>query len=111
MQRGLVFLAHPAREVRITQPLIARIFRHVLQHAQPLPDGLSALRRHLPPFRRDVVPDVILLLLRQRSPVMSCFYFFLFLCWSQIFVIIVVPQNFLSILWAQLIEFSRRRER
>jgi hypothetical protein len=111
VQRGLVFFAHPAREVRITQPLIARIFWHVLQHAQPLPDGLSAIRRHLPPFRCDLVPNVILLLRRQPIPVFNARLEFLALCGRKVLHPPIVFNNPLFFLRAQLVELSRRRVR
>jgi hypothetical protein len=40
-----VILAHPAREVRITQVPIARGLRHILQHAQPVLDSSLPVRR------------------------------------------------------------------
>src|SRR5467141_1196233 len=67
-QRRSIFIAHPAREVRIVQPLVARRFRHVLQHAQPLLNRLPALRRHLLPSRQHFIADVVALLRRHLLP-------------------------------------------
>jgi hypothetical protein len=67
-QRALIFFAHPARKVRIIQPLIPRRLRHILQHPQPLLNRLAALRRHLLPFRQHIVAHVIALLRRHLLP-------------------------------------------
>src|SRR5580704_1404241 len=61
-QRRPIFLAHPARKIRIVQPLVPRILRHILQHTQSLPDRLLAIRRHLSPTRQHIRPDVLALL-------------------------------------------------
>lgn len=68
VQRGLIFFVHALREIRIAQPLIAREFRHVLEHAQPLLNGLLPLRRQVLPCRQNVIPDVLALLRRHLSP-------------------------------------------
>jgi hypothetical protein len=67
-QRALIFFAHPARKVRIVQPLIASGLRHILQHPQPLLNRLPALRWHLLPFRQHIVAHVIALLRRHLLP-------------------------------------------
>ena len=61
MQRGPLLVAHPASEVGIVESLVARRFRHVLQHAELLLHHLLAVPRHLPPTRQDIILDVIAL--------------------------------------------------
>lgn len=61
-QRRPIFIAHPASEIRIVQPLIPRRLRHILELAQPLLDRLPALLRHLPPSRQHIIAYVVLLL-------------------------------------------------
>src|SRR5258707_8316915 len=67
-QHGFVFFAHAAREIRIIQMLVARRLRHVLQHAQSLPDRLLLVGGQLPPLREQVILDMPLLFRRQLSP-------------------------------------------
>jgi len=67
-QRGSIIFTHPARKIRIIQPLISRRFRHILQHAQPLLNRLLAVRRHLFPFGQHVIPDMVPLVRRHPSP-------------------------------------------
>jgi len=43
VQRGAVFFAHTARKVGISQMLIARELRHVLENAKTLLDGFLSL--------------------------------------------------------------------
>ena len=70
-QRRPIFLAHPARKIRIIQPLIPRRLRHILQHAQSLPNRLLPIGRHLPPLRQHIVPNVIALLRCQPAPLLA----------------------------------------
>jgi hypothetical protein len=44
-QRGAVFFAHTARKVGVSQMLIARELRHVLEDAETLLDGFLSLWR------------------------------------------------------------------
>lgn len=68
MQHGAVFIAHAAREVRISQAAVARGLRHVLQHAELLLNDLLALPGNLPPPRHYVVLNVVALLRPQVAP-------------------------------------------
>src|SRR5919109_216825 len=67
-QHGFVFFAHAACEIWIAQMLVARRLRHVLQHAQALPDGSLPVGRHLLPLRKHFILDVTLLLWRELPP-------------------------------------------
>src|SRR5215468_344010 len=69
LQHRLFVVAHPLREVRVIQPLVARRFRHILKHAQLLLHHLLAVPRHLLPLRQHIAFDVLALLRRQLPPV------------------------------------------
>lgn len=69
-QRRPILVAHSFGELRIIQPLIPRELRHVLQNAESLPNRLPPIRRHLSPLWKHVVPDVALLY--RRKPVPGC---------------------------------------
>src|SRR4029077_3498511 len=105
MQRGLIFLAHAPREVRIVQPLVACGLRHILQYTQPLLNRLSAVRRHLLPLRQDIITDVLALLRRHPVPHLCARLQFLALRWRAFFQPAVVFQHLLSFLWTQAVEF------
>jgi hypothetical protein len=60
-QHIFIFFAHAAREARIIQVPVARIFRHILQHAQPVLNRSLALRRHLFPLWQNVIANVLAL--------------------------------------------------
>src|SRR6266850_8384843 len=83
-QRRSIVVAHPAREVRIVQPLVARRFRHILQHAQPLLNRLPALRRHLPPSRQHIIAHIVLLLRRHLLPDLRPLPKLLLLLWRKL---------------------------
>ena len=68
MQRGFLFVAHAAGEVRVVQALIAGGFRHIFQDTELLLDHLLAVPGHLLHPRQDVVLDVLALLGSQISP-------------------------------------------
>ena len=68
MQHGLVFFTHAARKIRIIQMLISRRLRHILQHAQPLPNRSLAVRGQLLPFRQHIIADVFALFRRHLLP-------------------------------------------
>src|SRR5437667_7417474 len=57
-KQGFVFFAHAPREVRVTQMLIPRRLRHVLQDVQAALDRVPPRRRQLFPRRKHVVSDV-----------------------------------------------------
>src|ERR1700722_8159175 len=67
-QRRPIFLAHPARKIRIVQPLVPRILRHILQQTQSLPDRLLTIGRHLSPTRQHIRADVLALLRCHPAP-------------------------------------------
>jgi len=106
---GLVLFTHPPGKIRVIQPLIPCELRHILQHAQSLPNRLSPVRRHLPPLRHYVVPDMVLLLRRQSVPNCLPTLQFLPLRWRKILVPVVVLEDPLLFLRRQVAEFSRRR--
>src|SRR5712664_4847125 len=83
-QRRSIFIVHPAREVRIVQPLVARRFRHILQHAQSLLNRLPALRRHLPPSRQHFIAHMVLLLRRHLLPDLRSLAQLLLLLWRKL---------------------------
>src|SRR6266850_2906272 len=82
-QRRPVVLAHPAREVRIVQPLVARRFRHILQHAQSLLNRLPALWRHLSPSRQHIIAHVVALLRGHLLPDLRSLAQLLLLLWGK----------------------------
>jgi hypothetical protein len=82
-QRGAVLVAHPARKIRVIQPLIPRGFRHILQHSQPLLNRLPAFRGHLPPLRQNIIGDVRALLRRHPSPHLRAIAKHLLLSWRK----------------------------
>jgi hypothetical protein len=110
-QRRLIIIAHSARELRIIQPLIPRGLRHILQHAQSLPNRLPPILRHLLPLRQYIIPNMILLLRTEPAPLLSSPVQFLFLRWSEIPVLVVVLENLLPVLRWQIAEFSLLRRR
>jgi hypothetical protein len=67
-QRRPILITHPLRKPRITQPLIPRRFRHILQHPQPRSNRLLPVRRHLTPLWQHIVFHVIPLLRRHPVP-------------------------------------------
>ena len=79
-----IFFAHPARKIRIIQPLIPRRFRHILQHTQPLLNRLPALRRHLLPSRQHIVADVVALIGRHLFPNLRPLPKLLLLLWREL---------------------------
>src|SRR5882724_7934153 len=83
-QRRSIFIVHPAREVRIVQPLVARPFRHILQRPQSLLNRLLALRRHLPPSRQHIIAHVVLLLRRHLFPDSRSLAQLLLLLWRKL---------------------------
>src|SRR6202521_3351932 len=83
-QRRSIVIAHPAREVWIAQPLVARRFRHILQHAQPLLNRLPALRRHLPPSRQHIIAHVVALRRRHLLPNLRSLAQLLLLLWRKL---------------------------
>jgi hypothetical protein len=110
-QRCLILFAHPFGKPRIIQPLIPRELRHILQHAQSLPDRLPPLLGHLPPLRQHVVPDVALLLRSQLIPAICSILQFLSLRRRKIPKSIIVLEDFLPLLRRQVAEFSLRLRR
>src|SRR5882724_7026671 len=83
-QRRSIFIVHPAREVWIVQPLVARRFRHILQHAQSLLNRLPALRRHLPPSWQHIIAHVVLLLRRHLLPDLRSLAQLMLLLWWKL---------------------------
>src|SRR5882724_3987233 len=83
-QRRSVFIVHPAREVWIVQPSVARRFRHILQQAQSLLNRLPAVRRHLPPSRQHIIAHVVLLLRRHLLPDLRSLAQLLLLLWRKL---------------------------
>src|SRR5882762_5447322 len=83
-QRRPVVIAHPAREVRIVQPLVARRFRHILQHAQSLLNRLPALRRHLLPSRQHIIAHMVALRRRHSLPDLRSLAQLLLLLWRKL---------------------------
>jgi hypothetical protein len=67
-QRGLLFIAQAACEIRVVQALIARGFRHVLQDAELLLDDLLAIPGHLAPAGQNIALDVLALLRSEVAP-------------------------------------------
>jgi hypothetical protein len=94
----LIFLAHPARKIRIIQPLIPGGLRHILQHSQPLLNCLPAVWRHLPPLREHVVANMIPLLRSHPLPNLRSVAQFLLLRRRQIPQPLFVLENFLPLL-------------
>jgi hypothetical protein len=68
VQHGLFVVAHAAGEVRIIQALIARRFRHVLQHAELLFHDLLTVPGHLAPLWQNVVLNMVALVGSQVAP-------------------------------------------
>src|SRR5260370_335702 len=108
-QRRFIFLAHPPREIRIIQMLVARRLRHVLQHAQSLLDRALGVRGHLLPLRQDITADVLALFRRQLIPHLRALLQFLPLCWRQFLQPPIVLQDLLLFLRIQAVEISSRR--
>lgn len=106
---GLVLFTHPPSKIRVIQPLISRRLGHILKHAQSLPNRLSPVRRHFPPLRHYVVPDMVLLLRRQSVPNCLSTLQFLPLRWRKILIPVVVLEDPLLFLRWQVAEFSLRR--
>src|SRR6266849_9870390 len=107
-QRRSIVIAHPAREVRIVQPLVARRFRHILQHAQSLLNRLPALRRHLPPSGQHIIAHVVALRRRHLLPDLRSLAQLLLLLWRKLlessFILLKSPPFFRR-------EFSRTPRR
>src|SRR3984893_12634662 len=61
-QRSAIFWTHTASKVRVVQMLVARVLRHVLEHAQALLDGFLSLWRQSAPARQHFIFNVIALL-------------------------------------------------
>ena len=61
-QRSAIFWTHTASKVRVVQMLVARVLRHVLEHAQTLLDGFLSLWRQSAPARQHFIFNVIALL-------------------------------------------------
>lgn len=72
-ERGSVLVIHAAGEVRVVEALIAREFRHVLQHAQALLNSLPAVLRKLLPLGHHVIADVLALLGSHALPDLIAF--------------------------------------
>ena len=90
-QHVLVFFTHAASEVRIIQVTVACVFRHVLQDAQAVLNRFLALRRHLLPFGKDVILDVLPLLRSHSAPLVRGSAHILLLLRRQ------VPELFLAL--------------
>jgi len=73
-QHAFILFAHATRKIRVVQMLVAGRLRHVLQHSQPLLNRALAIRRHLTPFRRQVVLDVIPLSRCQFPPIVGTWF-------------------------------------
>ncbi len=67
-QRSAIFWTHTASKVRVVQMLVARVLRHVLEHAQTLLDGFLSLWRQSAPARQHFIFNVIALLRRHLLP-------------------------------------------
>ena len=78
--------------------LVARAFRHILQHGEAILDGALAVRRHALPFRVHIVFNMIPLRLRKTIPVVRAVIEILALLRSQIMQSPIIFQNFLLLL-------------
>lgn len=67
-QRGPILIIHAAGEVGVIQVLIARRFRHVLQHAETLRNSFLPLRRKISPGGQHFIFYVLPLLGRHLLP-------------------------------------------
>ena len=75
--------------------LVARTFRHILEHGEAILDGALAVRRHLLPLRVHIVLNMIPLRLRKTIPIVRAVIEFLALLRSQIMKSPIVFENFL----------------
>src|SRR5438876_1369362 len=104
-QHGLIFFAHAPREIRVIQVLVPRRFRHILQNTQPLLNRPSSAIRQLFPLRRQIIPDMVLLLRRQFIPLVNAPIYLLPLCRSKIPFLVVVLDDLSLLLRTQLVKF------
>jgi hypothetical protein len=103
-----VFVAHAPCEVRVTQPLVARRLRHILQHTQPLLNRLPAVRRHLLPFRQHFITDVVALLRRHPLPDLRSLAQLLLLLWRKLPESLFIPLESLALFRRKLTRTPRR---
>ena len=107
-QHRFVIFVHAAREVGIAQVLVARRLRHVLQHVQAAANGALTVRRKLLVFRRNVVLDVVLLVVAQAVPIFLAFLNLPFLRRGPFLIVFVIVQRPLLLLRVKVVEITAR---
>ena len=110
-QHGLIFIAHAAREIRIIQMLVARRLGHILQHAQTLLNRPPPAIREFLPFRRQIIPNVILLFRRQLLPLVRAPIQFLSFPRGEVPLLVIVLDDLSLFLRTQVSIFSLGRWR
>jgi hypothetical protein len=72
---------------------VARRFRHIPQHPQPVLDGPLPIRRQLLPLGQHIIPQVTLLIRREPLPILCrTFHILLFLRWQLVELSLIFRQ-------------------